>query len=59
MAFENIQQLEISNAARQELFLLTFNDFEQLYLYSYTQMAINTVRGSPCIKKSSTSILNS
>lgn len=60
MAFENIQQLDISNAAHREPFLLTFNDFEQLsYLYSYTQVRINAVRGSPCIKMFSAHSLNS
>ncbi|KAK2522051.1 hypothetical protein Q9966_012669 [Columba livia] len=47
MAFENIQQLDISNAAHREPFLLTFNDFEQLsYLYSYTQVIDHKLYGS-------------
>jgi len=60
VTFENIQQLGISTADHQELFLLTFNDSEQLlYLYSYTQMTINTVGGSPYVKTFSASFLNS
>lgn len=60
MAFENIQQLVISNIAHQDLLLLTFKDFARLpCLYSYALMEIDAPRCSPCIKKYSASFLNS